>query len=103
MGARRVGAGRVVAVDRLEPKGSGPGLPMALFLSCEDEFPFDGSFLTDVARPRYRIQYLENKRERKLLAPSSGSFSCCICCNFLPNVFNDLAMVAARPRDMTAT
>lgn len=26
---------------------------MALFLSCEDEFPFDGSFLTDVARPRY--------------------------------------------------
>jgi hypothetical protein len=55
MGARRVGAGRVVAVDRLEPKGSGPGLPMALFLSCEDEFPFDGSFLTDVARPRYHL------------------------------------------------
>jgi hypothetical protein len=28
---------------------------MALFLSCEDEFPFDGSFLTDVARPRYHL------------------------------------------------
>jgi hypothetical protein len=50
------------ATDREHAGGAGAGPPAArLFLRRENELLFNGSFLTDVARPRYH-RYQPDKR-----------------------------------------